>query len=386
VTGARTLIVSFDAELDGDFQRAFSEGLDALAIPHADAGAIDADPESPQTIDIYIVSASRGGTGAYDLPDVVRIIGGPGGRETGGRAMRLEAADIREGTKRWAAVAGRIGELAGRPGLEAYVLAASGEARLAWAAEHALDPLAADILESRKSAVLMGQLEAATRRAEAAETALAQAQRDAAVETVDRRRAQSSAAATHARVVELEAELARLRTRLEDGPFALSLAPDGKRDVIDRARDAAAMARMAAARGAAAAEAYPGALVWPQGDAAYAGETRNRHPHGPGVMTFARTGCFYRGDFVGGSREGFGIGRSEDGSIWSGRWSKGEACGYGILETADGRRFEGEVAPGDRGPRRVDGYVWPATAGARKAQRDPMPLKVEPSYRALPAK
>jgi hypothetical protein len=69
----------------------------------------------------------------------------------------------------------------------------------------------------------------------------------------------------------------------------------------------------------------------------------------------------YRGAFENGQRTGHGMATSDGGLTWSGQWKDNEACGLGILETPDGRRFEGEVAPDDTGvPRRVRGWTWEA--------------------------
>ncbi len=374
----RTLIVAFDSELDSEFQRAFSKGLDTLMVGFADASAIDADPENPPAIDLHVVSATRGGNGAHEPPDTLLVIGGPGGRASGGRALRLETDDIRERSRRWATVAGRIGERMGRQGLGDYVLAATPEERRTWALHHPRDPLAADLAESQKPDVLARQLALETQRADEAVAALIQLQRDADAGAIDNRRAQSSAASSHARIVALEAENARLLDQLESAAFALSLVPASERDCVERARDAAARARRSAANAGEVADTHAGALVWPKGDAAFSGETRNRHPHGAGAMIFARSGAFYRGDFVDGRREGYGVGRDTVGIVWSGAWRNDGACGFGVLETPDGRRFEGEVEPSEAGPRRTAGYLWPSPAPQSKSQRDPIPLRPEP--------
>ncbi len=383
LAGARTLHVAFDTELPGEFVRAFCGGLDALQIAHADINVVQTDHENPAAIDIYVVSASRGGTGARDSTNTIVIIGGPGEREHSGRALRVEARDIAEGSRRWAAAAGRVGERTGRPGLDAFVLAASAAERQAWSLDHPSDPLATDLAEAGKPDVLARQLVAVSARADKAEAALRLMERDANVNAIDIRRAESTAAASHMRIAELEAENARLRAHLESAAFALSLVPAGARETVERARDAAGRAQLAAADALRMADRHAGALVWPKGDAAYAGETKNRHPHGGGAMTFARTGSFYRGDFVEGRREGFGVGRADDGTVWSGQWANSEACGFGILETADGRRFEGEVRPGDNGPRRVSGHVW--GTGANAAKGEPIPLRPQIAARLLPA-
>lgn len=390
MTGA-ALLIAFDADLEGGFQRAFCAGLEALQVAHADASAIDADPETPPVIDLYVVSAARGGTGAMEPPHALMVIGGPGGREHVGRTMRLEAHDIESGSKRWAVLAGRIGERVGRPGLADYVLASGEDDRRAWALAHPRDPLAADLAESQKPDVLARQLALETRRADVAEAALQQLQRDIDVSTIDRRRAESGAASSHARIVQLEAENALLKDRLEHTEYALPRVPEGGRDCVEEARNAAARARIASAQAIAAAEAHPGALVWPKGHAAYSGETKNKHPDGLGVMTFvteASKPAFYRGDFKEGRREGYGIGRSEEGSVWAGQWFNDAACGFGILETSNGRRFEGELEPSEIGPQMVErmGYIWPVTAERSNSPPDPIPLIVEPRVKALPRK
>ena len=61
-----------------------------------------------------------------------------------------------------------------------------------------------------------------------------------------------------------------------------------------------------------------------------------------------------------------------------------EAAGFGILETPDGPRFEGEVAPDESGaPRQVRGWTWEANKRAIAEPHRPVaPLLPSPTPRA----
>jgi hypothetical protein len=176
------------------------------------------------------------------------------------------------------------------------------------------------------------------------------------------RQAQTSLVAERARIAGLEHEAERLRALAESTVFTLSSVPPSLRDTLAEARDHAWRARLVAARADEAAAAHPDALAFPKAAAAYSGETRNRLPHGFGVMTFhegANVIARYRGAFEEGRRAGHGVATSDGGLLWFGEWRDNEAAGFGVLESPDGRRFEGEVAPDEEGvPKQIRGWAW----------------------------
>jgi len=65
---------------------------------------------------------------------------------------------------------------------------------------------------------------------------------------------------------------------------------------------------------------------------------------------------------------------------WTGQWKDDEPCGHGLLETPDGRRFEGEVAPDERGaPKRIKGWEWNSSpARSQKTYSAAMPALPAP--------
>jgi hypothetical protein len=199
--------------------------------------------------------------------------------------------------------------------------------------------------------------------------------------------AETSLVAERARAANLEQNVERLTALSESGAFALSAIPAGMRTIASSARDHAWRARLAAARAAEAASAHPEALQWPKAQASYSGETRNRMPHGFGVIVFRdgpREIASYAGAFEDGRRSGHGVATSDGGHAWSGQWSEGEACGLGVLETPDGRRFEGEVAPDkDGSPKQVRGWTWDAPRSGQQApHRAVAPALPSPAGRA----
>src|SRR5690606_25608324 len=196
--------------------------------------------------------------------------------------------------------------------------------------------------------------------------------------------AETSFAAERARAVDLARETERLLAIAETTVFSPSWAPAHLRDLLGQARDHAWRARLAAARADESAGVYPDALAFPKAHASYSGETQNRLPHGFGVMTFrkgATVTAIYRGAFEAGQRSGHGIATSDGGLVWCGEWKDNEATGFGVLETPDGRRFEGEVAAHETGsPKQVRGWTW-GTSGRVIAEphRVPAPLLPAPA-------
>jgi hypothetical protein len=265
--------------------------------------------------------------------DIV-VQAGPGDFSKAGSALRLEASDIENQTRRWAAFVDRLGGKLGRPGLA----------------------VAPEDLEVR-----LGE---ASRRAEEAERALADMERQRNDALRAAKHAETSLVAERARAAGLERKAEQLQAMAESTTFSLSSAPAHLREALSLARDHAWRARLAAARADEAAVAHPDALTFPKARAAYSGETHNRLPHGFGVMTFrdgAAAVAVYRGAFEAGQRSGHGIADSDDGLVWCGEWKNNEAAGFGILETPEGRRFEGEVTADETGaPKQVRGWTWEA--------------------------
>lgn len=100
----------------------------------------------------------------------------------------------------------------------------------------------------------------------------------------------------------------------------------------------------------------------------YEGERKNGLPHGQGVMKY-KNGGVYRGAWVNGVRQGWGImdwGRERyegnwfndkehgngfyryyDGREYQGEWKGGKQSGKGVLKYKNGNRFEGEFVNGE---------------------------------------
>ena len=209
------------------------------------------------------------------------------------------------------------------------------------------------------------RLDEAVRRAEASERALAtmELERNNAVRTA--KQAEMQLASMRARVSKLETKSLKLANVNDSTAFSLASAPADLRDCVSQARDHAWRARLAAARAGEMATVHTDALIW-QTNIAYSGETLNGRPHGFGVMIFRKGSdeiARYAGAFEEGRRNGHGVATSDDGMIWTGAWKNDEAFGFGLLETPDGRRFEGEVAPDESGaPTQVRGWVWGTAA------------------------
>jgi hypothetical protein len=358
----RRLLVFWDPELDGAFRRQLERALDGLQVAFADATEVDADPEASRPAGLAAISA----VGRFAAPgdaDIV-LLAGPGEFSAVPRALRLEASDIDERSRRWTAFAEKLGAKLDRPGLGKFTLASDVDAVKSWALAFPADPLAQDAAIGLRPDVLHAQLAAERQRAEKAERALADLERERSDAIRDGRRSDQAAGAERARVAALQREVERLTALSESTAFALANVRADCREAVLKARDHAWQARLAAARAAETAAAHPDALAWPKAGASYAGETRNRQPHGFGVMTFrdsANEIATYRGMFDDGHRAGHGIATSDGGHVWSGQFADGEASGFGLLETPDGRRFEGEVKPDEDGaPRRMNGWTWTA--------------------------
>lgn len=359
------LLLSIDPELDRAFATRFERALDDLAISHADETATDPDPEAKRLPRLALFAAHRA-----DAPssraDTVVVVAGPAAPDHDAPyapgALRLEASDIDARTRRWTLVAERLGQKLGRPGLPALIAAGDDTAALAaWAIAHPTDRHAATLSQDLSPASLHAQLALERQRAEAAELRLANLDRDhshALRQTSDARRT-TEKDSDHIR--RLEAENQRLSDLVDHAAYGLAHAPADLRNLLTSARDHALRARLAAARADAAADDWPDALIWSKQQARYAGETKNGAPHGHGVMTFldgALVVATYRGQFDDGARAGHGVAIADDGCVWSGQWSEDNASGLGVLDLPDGRRFEGEVAPGPDGPREQRGFTW----------------------------
>jgi hypothetical protein len=367
MAGERRVFIYWDGETDGAFRRRLERALGQLQVDHADASQVDHDPDGPAPVKLAVASA----TGQSAAPDAdILVLGGPGEFHVRS-ALRLETDDIERRTKRWIAFAEKLGAKIGRPALAKFAADADYEEQRAVSLAFPADPLSKDFAPSHAPAALMEKVAAAEARAEAAERAVATAQLSESNAIRDRRSADAQAVAERARISELQREVERLSALSETTAFALAHVPEKFQGAVKQAREDAWRAKLVAARAAAAAAEHPDALVWKSG-AAYSGETVNRKPHGFGVMVF-RDGdhevARYAGAFTEGLREGHGVATSDDGLVWTGAWRNDEACGHGLLETRDGARFEGEVAPDENGaPKQVNGWIWDAPGTpARKA-------------------
>ena len=363
--GASRVFIFWDPEIDGPFRRRLERALGELQVDFADASQVDFDPEAARPLKLSILSP-RGEPVAN--ADIV-VLGGPGEFDARS-ALRLEANDVEMRTRRWIAFAEKLGQRIGRPALAKFAADTSIEEQRALSLTYPADPLSKDFAPCHSPDALMEKAASAISRAETAERAIATAQLSEANAIRDRRAAEALVAMERARVAELEREIDRLSALSEATAYALGSVPADTRAVVSEARAQAWQARLAAARAAEVAAIHPEALVWKNG-ASYSGETLNRQPDGHGVMIFHAGGreiARYAGAFVQGRRNGLGIATSDDGLVWTGAWKDDEACGCGLLETPDGRRFEGEVAPDEGGsPKRVKGWEWnPSPARPQK--------------------
>lgn len=350
------LLLYWDPEIDSAFRRRLERALGELQVQFADASMVDADPDERRPMKMALVS-SRGGFAPPQDSDLI-VLSGPGEfieTKDAKAALRLEASDIEYNSKRWTALCDRLGRKLGRASL---------------------------VVAPEDLAV---QLDEATRRADGAERMRAEFELQKNNAEREAKHANAALASTQAQLASLQGEVERLRALTESTAFSLSSVKPDLQSIVSSARDHAWRARLAAAEAARQAEAHPDALIWPKAQASYAGETRNRLPHGHGVIIFrkgAEEVARYAGAFVDGRREGHGLALN-DGMTWCGEMKDGEAHGFGILEAADGRRFEGEVAPDEQGaPRQVRGHQW----ALRKSEpHRPVATALPPPARSAPA-
>jgi hypothetical protein len=379
----RRLHVYWDAELDGQFRRRFERALAGLQVEFADASAVDIDPDGAAPVKLAVVSAT--GQSTPRDTDLV-LLAGPGEFRESAGGLRLEAVDIDNRARRWIAFAEKLGLKLDRPALARF--AASGDSldeQRAASLAFPSDPLSKDFAPNHSPEVLMEKLAAMTARAEAAERAAADLERERSDAIRDRKQADAETAAERARNANLEQSVERLTALSESSVFALSYVSEALRPLVESARDHAWRARLAAAQASEAAQQHPDALAWPKAHASYSGETRNRLPHGHGVMVFregAREVATYAGNFEDGRRSGHGVATSDGGHRWSGQWNEGEASGLGLLEAPGGTRFEGEVAQDDSGsPRQVRGWTWSERTAQLAAHRPVAPALPPPVSR-----
>ena len=382
MAGDRRVFMFWDAEIDGPFRRKLERALVALQVEFADGSQVDFDPDAVAPVKLVVLSPAS--QSAPEDADIV-VLGGPGEFHTRS-ALRLEASDIDGRTRKWIALADKLGQKLGRPALAKYAADGTLEEQRALSLAFPADPLSRDFAPSHSPETLMERAAAAEARAEAAERAIATAQLNEATAIRERRAIEATIAAERSRISELKRDVKRLSALSESTAFALASLPADVRGVVSEAREHAWRARLAAAHATKAAAVHPEALVWKNG-AAYSGETVNRQPHGAGIMVFmqgAREVARYAGEFIDGARAGHGIATSDDGLVWTGAWKDDQACGHGLLEARDGQRFEGEVAPDESGsPRQVRGWEWGAMDGsAKKAQPHHMTTPALPSPQA----
>lgn len=329
MAGERRLHLYWDPELDGAFRRELERALRDLKVDMADASAVDHDPDNPGVIAAFV--SARGGMALPSRTDIV-VLAGPGDFASEGNAIRLETHDIADGSKRWTRFVEQLRIKLGRASLA----------------------LTSDDLAE--------QLDSERRRADEAENARNRLERERDEADRKLKRTESELVKARSDARQLDQELERLREIHRLSAFAMTSVPAHEQETVTHARDHAWRAQLAAQRALEMAAQYPDAIVWGK-TASYSGWNENTSPSRFGVTTFlgktAETIASYRGEFQDGRREGHGVGVSTDGLVWSGQWKNDEAHGFGILETPDGRRFDGEVAPGDDGaPRRVRGWLW----------------------------
>jgi hypothetical protein len=366
------LIVHWDSEIDGAFRRRLERALGELQVDFADASGVDADPDAPAPVRLSILA--RQGQGVPDDADLI-VLGGPGDFRETSRALRLDKPDIDDRTRRWIAFSEKLGAKLQRPALAKFAATDAIEDQRAVALAFPRDPLSTEFAHNHSPEILMERLAAMTARAEAAEQAIDKLELERFNSAQHAKQSEIQAAKERARIANLEQAVERLTALAESTAYALTGAPTDVRGAIAIAREHAWRARRAAAWAADAAEQFPDALAWPKARAHYSGETRNRLPHGYGVIVF-RTGegevARYAGSFSDGARSGHGIATSEDGHVWTGQWKDNEAFGAGLLECPDRSRFEGEVAPDASGsPRQVRGWTWNAPPQGAKPAPQP---------------
>lgn len=368
----RKLLIQWDPEIDGPFRRRFERALRELQVDYADVDEVDSDPDNAAA---RLLVATPGARASHRDTDVIVLLAGPGEARHANGALRLEASDIDNRTRRWTQTTERLGARLDRPGLAKFAEADSDPDALKSAAlAFPADPLARDAAISLQPGVLQDKLASEMRRADTAEQTRDAAHRDLDAAVRAQKAAEHTLAGVRNEAALLGAKGEALAALVESTVFALASAPEKERPAVAAAREHAWRARIAAARASDAAERYPQALHW-KGATTYAGETQNSQPHGHGVMIFRSGGkevASYRGAFSHGHRDGHGVAIS-DGMTWTGQFANNEACGYGLLETPTAR-FEGEVAPrSDGAPRRVRGCTWDLSGAASPRVHQPAP-------------
>lgn len=357
MAGHRRLYLYWDPALDAEFRRRLEQALGRLNLDTSDGDAVDRDPDNPG---IAMAIAAAAGGWLAPTPADIFVQGGPGTFPAAGSSvLRIEARDIEQATQAWRRLVEQLRAKLGMASLD----------------------LSADELAVR--------LDEAGHRLETAERAMSTAQLAESTAIRERNALQVQLAEAHKALDGLKAEIVRLSQISEAGAFTIGAVPPDRRAAVIEAREHAWRAQESASRAADAAGRFPDSLVWGR-HATYAGEHRNNHPDGYGVIIFGAGVAWYRGAFAGGKRNGHGVGQSHDGLVWSGMWKDDEACGPGVLESPDGCRFEGRVAPAGPGALKAEtGWMWtPAkVAGQSGARRTtvhrPAPLTLpSPADRA----
>ena len=73
----------------------------------------------------------------------------------------------------------------------------------------------------------------------------------------------------------------------------------------------------------------------------YEGEILNNEPHGFGTLTYEKSGSVYKGNFLDGDRNGFGIYTFKSGNRYEGNWKNDKKHGFGKWYESGGH-FEGD--------------------------------------------
>ncbi|MEZ5937767.1 MAG: hypothetical protein R3C52_06055 [Hyphomonadaceae bacterium] len=391
MTARSKLLIAWSETLPSDLRAAIERALDALLIEHADAGLggeNDGDDDDGGRLRMAVMDARHDATPPPGAE--ICVLAGPvlndAARGVPASVLRIEAEDVGAPAKRWIALIEKLERRLDRPGLAAFAAAPDSEARRAWALDHAADPLARDENINRSPGVLERRLAEERRRSESSGETAQTLKRELEQARHDLVQAQQATNAERERREAVETRLARLEWTLDAAGYPLAQVGADLRGLVEDARTHAGRARLAAAEAARAADRHPDALAWPQTQAIYSGEARNRTPDGAGRMRFRNSGGGYAGEYVEGRRSGYGVGVSDDGHVWSGQWINDVAAGLGLLECPDGRRFEGRVSPDDAGePRVVLGWWWPAPGAAGKTEAQAVQtLRVE-TGKLLPA-
>jgi hypothetical protein len=362
------LAVKWEPEVPAAFRASLESAFSALLVDAYDTTETDPDPDASAVARLWLVAPTSTGLSAGRDTNLLIVLCGEDGPAS---LPRLEMGDIGGRSPRWLGFLRRLGDALDRPGLPGYA-DAGGDPDLLneWALRYPADPLAKDVVVSMRPDVLLDRAAGAEADRDLIDRELRGLRRDLDASEHGRSQATRDVAKLAQEKAELESRVRQLEMLAEEGAYPLSLVPAGQRTIVDQARSAAARARHEATLGRSHGETHPFACSWPGAQAFYDGETRNALPHGHGVMWFgAGKSRFagYCGRFVDGRREGLGVGRDADGTVWSGEWRDDQASGLGVLDSSDGRRFEGRVGPGPDGPTQQDGWVWPAPGQGGRA-------------------